>query len=166
MNRMLLIPCVASCLDFVFLAGANHLEYSGAKDCANGNNIVNGDAKAGVLMSSQQVQDELIAQWNRYNEDKYRFSRVYRPRARYQTPGILVNETLPAPEGSFIGIFTLETARPALTDVLGSDGQIEEPPKPVDVAMYPLVVDRRTGGTMIFASGKWSEFSQWAVAGE
>lgn len=165
MNRLLLIPCVASCLAFVFLASSGRVENARANHLSelNGVDGATADAGAEILLSSEQVQDRLINQWKQLNSQKLSFSRVYRPQEHYRTPGILVDATLPVSEGSFVGVFILEDAQHNLEMALQTEN---EPQEAVSKREYPIVVDRRTGDAVVFASGTWTQFDQWAVTGD
>jgi hypothetical protein len=160
MNRLLLIPCVLSCLGFVFLAGSNRGGEAGAMRYSTTNTT----AVEGVelFLSAEEIQEGLIKKWRQYNVEKYAFSRVYRPEQHYVTPGILVNETLPSPEGSFVGVFTLESSMKTLESALRNELENADS---VATQEFPIVVDRRTGEAMVFASGQWTAFDVWAVAG-
>ncbi len=166
MNRMLLIPCVASCLGFVLMAGASRVELAGHgyRSIGNENSLTSGDAKAGTLKSLEQVQEGLITKWKKYNEEKYAFSRVYRPEQRYSQPGILVDDSVPAPEGSFVGLFTLQDSTLQLLQAMDKTGAGVQEGEPK--LEFPIVIDRRTGEAIVFASGKWTDFNHWAVTGQ
>jgi|GEM_PF-5478994 len=166
MNRLLLIPCVVSCAGFLFLAGAGV-----SPDPVPGYHATNvstdrsSDSDSHPFLSAQEIQNGLIAKWQLYNTQKYAFSRVYRPEQHNMRPGIWVNDALPTPEGSYVGVFVLEqvsqlsglvTDRPN-----GPEGESVDSKKE-----FPIVMDRRTGDAVIFSSGKWTEFSNWAVNGE
>lgn len=161
MNRLLFVPFLASCLGFVFLAGSGSVEKeSGASEMSKGSGVIPKE-DVQMLKSAEQIQNDLLDRWNHYRESKRTFSRVYRPE-RYQTPGILVNDTLPSPPGSFVGVFTLLDQEPGAT--LAVNENIEVKQKESMKLEFPIVVDRRTGDAMVFAAGQWSDFSQWAVS--
>lgn len=71
-----------------------------------------------------------------------------------------MNDELPAPVGSFVGIFTLQDR--VLAQLRTGEGSSSEHSK----LEFPFVVDRETGEAMVFAAGKWTAFDQWAVNGE
>jgi hypothetical protein len=162
MNRLLLIPGIVSFFGFVFLASSSSVGTGGSL-LNVGNTIEFADTNAKLLMSVEQIEEDLLARWNRYNDSKQSFSRVYRPR-RYQTPGVLVNDTLPSPAGSFVGIFTLQDRVLAQLQEKGdlNSGLLSENSK----TEFPFVVDRETGEAIVFAAGQWTAFDQWAVNGE
>jgi hypothetical protein len=162
MNRLLLVPGILSCVGFIFLANTGSVETYG--NPAKGfRSVSSAEPAARVLKSAEQIEEDLLAQWNRYNDSKQSFSRVYRPR-RYQTPGVLVNDTLPSPAGSFVGIFTLQDRVLAQLQANGdlNTGLSSEHSK----TEFPFVVDRETGEAIVFAAGTWTAFDQWAVNGE
>jgi hypothetical protein len=162
MNRLLFVPCVASCLGFVFLACSSSLEKESGASVPGKVSAAGAHAEARALMSAEQIQDDLLDRWNRYRQSRNAFSRVYRPE-RHQTPGILVNDTLPSPEGSFVGVVTLQEQQLESSPAINPRGE----PKQTEPAKleYPIVVDRRSGDAMVFAAGQWTDFNQWAVNG-
>ncbi|MEQ1905141.1 MAG: hypothetical protein ABL888_13210 [Pirellulaceae bacterium] len=162
MNRLLLVPGILSCVGFIFLANTGSVETYG--NPAKGfRSVSSAEPAARVLKSAEQIEEDLLARWNRYNDSKQSFSRVYRPR-RYQTPGVLVNGELPTPAGSFVGIFTLQDR--VLPQLRTKDDTVEGSSSEHSKIEFPFVVDRETGEAIVFAAGQWTAFDQWAVNGE
>lgn len=159
MNRLLLVPGIVSCLGFALLVSSASSEGSSESDGATAS--VPGKTKAKVLLDVAQIEQQLVERWRHYTRSKRAFSRVLRAEKAPRIPGVLVNESLPTPDGSFAGIFTLQSADSDLQSALNERNDAQG--VKITKAEFPIVVDRRTGQTIIFAAGQWSEFNRWAV---
>ena len=162
MNRLLVIPGIVSCVGFVFLASAGSVE-TRENPSGGGSWIDSTETDARVLMGAEQIETALLDRWNHYNESKNSFSRVYRP-SRYQTPSVLVNDDLPTPAGSFVGIISLQDG--VLARLRMQQESLERVSSEYPKLEVPFVVDRETGEAIVFVAGKWTAFDQWAVNGE
>lgn len=159
MNRWLWIPCFLSCTAFAGMALKARVEDPPGGALA-GHAAFSGVDEITVLMNAGEVQEKLARDWERYNSEKAAFSRVHRPENRYRKPGILVDESAGSPEEIFVGVVTFAELLPL--EILIPAGSPQGEPGVAQPGV-PIVVDRRTGEALVFESGQWSPFAQWAL---
>ncbi len=144
MNRLLTIPFVAICAGFVALVfvNANLMPTSsGSTD----------SSIAGRLLDASTIEEMLLAKWDETTPLQYSFSRVQRPTHRYDRPEILVDLECPTPDEAFVGTVRLKHSVDALVE---TTGQID----------FPLVVDRKTGQTVVYSDNQWVLFEPWVLS--
>ena len=144
MNRVLILPGVATLLVFVAILAAerNPAEHS-----------VGSSVSERPLLDVSEIQDRLVARWGELEGSDHAFSRIMRPRKKDYRIEILVDQKCEPPHATFAGsikVFLDNKNFPGLS-------------LPAETAL-PLLVDRYTGNCLVFKDGAWQDFESWAVA--
>ena len=149
MNRLLLIPFVVVCVGFGALVYVN----SDATSPTIESNTSHTTTDASVttrLLDAITIEEMILARWDELTPIQFSFSRVMHPEKRYDRPEILVDADCPVADDAFVGSIRLQ-----LADV---DAEVEESHR-----TFPIVVDRKTGQSVVYSENRWVSFDSWAM---
>ena len=149
MNRLLLIPFVVICAGFGALVYVNSDPLSSTTEPLT--SLAASDASgAARLLDAATIEEMMLARWDELTPIQFSFSRVMRPGKRYLRPEILVDTDCPVADEAFVGSIRLQFA-----DVNAADEGSHR--------NFPIVVDRKTGQTVVYSGNRWVSFDSWAM---
>ena len=142
MNRLLLIPFLAASGGFAWLvmsppAPTPPIEKYGDSQP---------DRESSRLLEFTDIRDMLLTRFDESGSTRRVFSRAAPPRQRWQQREVFVQEYQPWSETFFAASFIFR-----------------DPESRKIASSHALLVDRRTGETLVYSGTAWQEFDEWAT---